>query len=348
VVSSNQPTWEEKIAALRRRYDDLRDKINMGDVTRTLGDTATEIAGLPGEIALLRQRGYAFASYLERKAEVLKQQWDEVRQQVQRVIDQEIERVQRQFDELTSLWRRLETQASATGKEQQYNLVSMSIETLEKAVDGARSRIEGLYGQVPENVSQTTTQIGQIKRYLDLADEATVTWKPAEAVFMVVEAEWKKTGKGKEDPDGVLYLTDQRLVFEQKEKVGGRFGLGGEKVQQVLFETPVGAITGVVPEDKGLFGGKDLIHLKLSSGDYAETTFEVKTGGVDSKWYAQQLNRAISGEIDKERAIPVDQQAAEAAKAAPTACPTCGATLPPVTRGMTELTCQYCGSVVRL
>jgi hypothetical protein len=348
VVSSNQPTWDEKIEALRRRYDDLRDKISMGDVTRALGDTATGIAGLPGEIALLRQRGYAFASYLERKAEVLQQQWDEVRQQVQHVVTQEIERVQRQFDELTTLWRTLEAHSSGVGQDQQYNLVSMSIETLEKAVDGARNRIEGLYGQVPETVSQTKTQIGQLKRYLDLADEATVAWKPAEALFMVVEAEWKKTGKGKEDPDGILYLTDQRLIFEQKEKVGGKFGLGGEEVQQMVFEAPIGAITSVVPEDKGLFGGKDLIHLKLSSGDYAETTFEVKTSGVDSKWYAQQLNRAISGEIDKERAIPVDRQAAEAIKAAPTACPTCGATLPPVTRGVTELTCQYCGSVVRL
>jgi hypothetical protein len=96
-----------------------------------------------------------------------------------------------------------------------------------------------------------------------------------------------------------------------------------------------------------LFGGKDLVHLKQSGGDYPETTFEVK-GGVDSKWYTQQLNRVISGEIDKERAIPVDQSATEAAKQAPTACPTCGAALPALVRGMTELACQYCGTKVRV
>ncbi|MBI5957886.1 MAG: hypothetical protein HY866_04070 [Chloroflexi bacterium] len=340
--STQPPTWEEKIAGLRSQYDGLRSKVSMDDVTRQLGSTSTEIAGLPGEIAALRERGYAFAGYLERKADVLKKQWGEIRQQVEHLISQEMERIQRQFDELAGQWKRVEIQSTDKGKDQSFNLLKMGIETVEKGVDAARSRIEGMYGEVPDNVSQTQTQIQQIQGYLALADEAAIDWKPAEAIFMVHEAEWQKTNK--EKPNGLLFLTDQRLIFEQKEKVGGRFGFGGEKVQQVLFETPVGAISEVKPEDKGVFGGKDLVHLKLSSGD---TTFEVK-GGIDSKWYAQQLNRAISGEIDKERAIPVDKSAAEAVKQVPTACPTCGASLPALTRGVTELECQYCGTKVRV
>lgn len=346
-MSSNPPpTIEQRISELRGRYDTLRNKAGMDDVTRKLGDTSTEIAGLPGEIASLRQKGYAFAGYLERKADMLKQQWDEVRQQVQGMVQQEITRIQQQLNELGEQWRRLETAFNNQVKEQNFNLVKMSIDTLERGVDAAHNRIEGLYGQVPDNVSQTKNQVKQVQRYLALAGEATVAWKPAEAIFMAHEAEWEQSKK--EKPDGILYLTDQRLIFEQKEKVGGRFGIGGEKVQKVLFETPVGAISEVKPEDKGLFGGKDLIHLKLSAGSPAETTFEIKAGGIDSKWYAQQLTRAITGEIDQERAIPVDQAAAAAAKQAPTVCPTCGATLPSLVRGMTELTCPYCGTKVRV
>ena len=100
-------------------------------------------------------------------------------------------------------------------------------------------------------------------------------------------------------------------------------------------------------EKKGLLGGKDMIHLKLSEGDFAEMTLEIK-GGVDADWYAQQLNRVIRGELDAERAIPVDEKAQETARNAPTVCPTCGATLPSPVRGMTELKCDYCGTVVRL
>ena len=73
---SEQPTWEERVAALRAKLDDLIDDIGMEDVVRKLGDISTEIAGLPGEIAGLRERGYAFASYLERKATVLAEQYE--------------------------------------------------------------------------------------------------------------------------------------------------------------------------------------------------------------------------------------------------------------------------------
>jgi hypothetical protein len=345
--SSEQPTWEERIAHLREAYADLQEKVGMGNITGKMGDVATEIAGLPGEIEQLRQRGYAFAGYLENKAKVLAEQWDEVRQQVRRAVNTEIERIQRQYDEIRDLWSKLEVQRSDEGRQRHFDQVKNAIDQVGGAIDAARSRIEGLYGHVPDNVGQTRRQIAQLNTYLDRADESSVAWGPTEALFMAVEAEWRKTGKGKEDPDGILYLTDQRLIFEQKEKVGGRFGFGGEKVQEKLFETPVGSISEVKAEDKGLFGGKDLIHLKLSSGDYAETTFEVK-GGVDSKSYAQQLNRVITGDIEKERAIPIDEAAAEAVREAPTACTVCGATLPAITRGMTEVTCEYCGTVVRL
>jgi hypothetical protein len=344
---SEQPTWEEKITELRGTFADLQDKVSMDDITRKLGDVATDISGLPGEIAQVRQRGYAFAGYLENKAKVLAEQWDEVRHQVRQMVSREIQRIQGEYDELRDQWQRLDAQRSDSGRERLYGQVKSAMDQVEDAIGAARSRIEGLYGQIPENVSQTQTQLKQIETYLARVDESTVNWGPTEAIYIAVEAEWVQTGKGKEDPDGILYLTDQRLVFEQKEKVGGRFGFGGEKVQEQLFETTVGAIDEVRPEDKGLFGGKDLVHLKLSSGDYAEMTFEVK-GGVDSKWYAQQLNRVITGEIEKERAIPIDESVAEAVREAPTVCTTCGATLPSITRGMTEVACEYCGTVVRI
>jgi archaellum component FlaC len=347
-MSEQQPTWEQKLSDLRQKYDDIRSSIGMDDVTRTLGDVATDISGLPDQIAKLRDRGYAFASYLERKSEVLATQWNAIRGQVQTTVRHEIDRIQAQFDEVSDSWPRLESHLTGTGRDLLFNQVKNKLDELENAITAAKSRIEGLYGGVPDNVSQTQAQIRQIEEYLKLAEESKIQWGPAEALYMAHEAEWRQTGKGKEDPDGILYITDQRLIFERKEKVGGRLGFGGEKVQEVVFESTIGAISEVKHEDKGLFGGKDIVHLKFSQGDYAETSFEVKSGGIDSKWYMQQLQRAISGEIDKERAIPVDKAAEEALKAAPTVCTTCGATLPTPVRGMTEMVCEYCGTKMRI
>ncbi len=345
---SGQPTWEQKLAGLRRQYEEVRKNISMEDVTHTLGDVATEIAGLPGEIARVRGRGYAFAGYLEQKAEVLKTQWDEVRTQVEAAIKTEIADVQGRFDQVRDTWSKLETQMTEKGQELLGGRVETALDEVASVVDAARGRIEGLYGDVPNNVSQTKNQLRLITNYLDLMDQATVKWGPSEAIYMVHEGEWQQTGKDKQDPDGLIYVTDQRFIFERKEKVGGRLGFGGEKVQEVVFEVPVGAIAEVRSEDKGIFGGKDLIHLKMSTGDYAETTFEVKSGGIDSKWYAGQLNRVITGEIEKERALKVNEKIVEAVQSAPTTCTTCGATLPSITRGMTEITCAYCGTKMRV
>lgn len=345
---AEQPTWEEQLAELRETYEEVRDSISMDDVTRKLGDVATQIAGLSGEIAAIRERGYVFAAYLERKADVLKTQWDDVREKVEESIKSELADVQDRFDQVRDTWSRLESQMTEKGQELLGGRVATTLDEVSSAVAAARRRIEGLYGEVPSNVSQTQSQLRLITKYLDLADQSTVKWGPTEALYMVHEGEWVQTGKGKKDPDGFIYLTDQRFIFEQNEKVGGRLGFGGEKVQEVLFTVPVGAISEVRPEDKGVFGGKDLIHLSMSSGDYAETTFEVKSGGIDSDWYAGQLNRVISGEIEKERAIQVDEEVAEALQNAPTACTTCGATLPSITRGMTEIECEYCGTKMRI
>ncbi len=337
--------WQERLSELRSKYDALRESLDLSDVTEQLGETATEIAALPAEIEQLRQRGYAFAGYLERKAEVLREQWEEVRQQVQEMVDREIERAQRQSKELEALWRRVENPVG--DREKAAKRFETAVDGALKAIEGARERIEGLYGNVPDTISQTKAQIAQLSGYLDLAEGATVDWLPTEAVFLANEAEWVRSGKSKKDPDGILFLTDQRLIFERKEKVGGRFGFGGEMVQEVLLAVPLGALAEVRAEKKGLLGGKDMIHLQLSEGDHTALTFEVK-GGVDAHWYAQQLNRAMRGELEAERAIPVDREAAEALRNAPTVCPTCGATLPSPLRGMNELKCAYCGTVVRL
>ncbi|NDJ78848.1 MAG: hypothetical protein GYB65_21565, partial [Chloroflexi bacterium] len=106
-MSSDQPTWDEKIHALRTEYSDLQDAISMADVTQELGDIATEITGLPGEIDNLRQRGYVFAGYLENKAQVLFEQWDEIRSEVRHTVNREVERMQEQFEEVRDLWRQL-------------------------------------------------------------------------------------------------------------------------------------------------------------------------------------------------------------------------------------------------
>ncbi|MBI5930187.1 MAG: hypothetical protein HY862_12820 [Chloroflexi bacterium] len=221
---------------------------------------------------------------------------------------------------------------------------------LSSEVDGAKRRIEGLYGEIPNNVDQTVGQIDQIERYLERAGEASFPLLAGEAIYMVVEAEWKK-GKDKEDnPDGLLYITNQRVVMEQKEKVGKKLGMfGGKAVQGLAWESPIGSITDVTFEKKGMFGGIDLVTLKFGSGGpFGETTLEIKDG-LHAQWFAGKLKQAASGEIESERVGEHKTVTMQAVVDAPTMCPSCGATFTePIVRGMTQISCTYCGTVVRL
>ncbi len=339
------PPLQQQIDRLRSAYEEVRRSAAMDDVTHKLSSVTSEITSLPDQIAGLRSQGYVFASYLERKAEVLASQWEQISDLVRQTVVREIARVQEQLDILADLWGKVEQQTMDRNRAILLTQIERAISSLSEEIKAAQKRIEAMYGDVPGNVSQTQQQIRQIQQYLKLAQEAHVSWKPAERLFSAIEAKWLKGNK--DTPEGILYLTDQRLIFEQKEKVGGRFGFGGEMVQQELWAVPVGAVSEIRPEDKGVFGGKDLVHLTLRSGDYAELSLEIK-GGIDSKAYAHQLNRVLSGDIENERAVPVDEAQAEAIRQAPTICPTCGATLPALLRGMTELTCTYCGTTVRI
>jgi len=76
---------------------------------------------------------------------------------------------------------------------------------------------------------------------------------------------------------------------------------------------------------------------------------EIHLKGETGEAWQGVIGRVKSGEIAKERTIPVDQAAAETVANAPTKCTVCGATLTQVIlRGQTEINCEYCGSKIRL
>ncbi len=220
---------------------------------------------------------------------------------------------------------------------------------VEEAVGNAKERIDGLYGEVPNNVSQTMSQISEINTYLERAEDATFDFLAGENLFMAVKAEWKKGNNKKENPDGFFYITNQRVIMEQQEKKGGFMGMGGKKEEGALWEAPIDTIEDVESEKKGMLGGIDLIHMRFGSGaPFGETTIEVK-GGINAEWFASKLKRAAKAEIEKERGVDPDPAEVEAIKNAPTMCVVCGANFDQrLVAGMTQMECEYCGAVVRL
>ncbi len=347
---SEQVDLAQLVSRVQGEFRSLRERAAMTDATRKLGDLATSITGLPGDIEKLRERGYVFAGYLGARTETIKAQWADIRSQIEAQVQIETDRLRQAVSKVDPYLTRL---ATPGGREDAVRQLVAQVQgllpNLESEIKQAEERISGLYGSLDKELNEIRQKLSKFNWYMDMMDEAGFQLGATESIYIVAKAEWVKSGKGKDDPDGILYLTDQRLIFERKEKEGGFLGFGGKKVQGIEWEVALGAISKVTSEKKGLFGGKDMVTFEFSSGGPGSpTTLEVK-GGVNATWYAQQVERAKGGEIDQERAVQIAPDVLERVKSAPAACPSCGAPFTtPITRTTSQIACEYCGEVVRL
>ena len=150
----------------------------------------------------------------------------------------------------------------------------------------------------------------------------------------------------------MLYLTDQRVIFEQKEEVATKkvlfIATQKETVQELIFAVPVHQVEEAKASDKGFLGRKQLLELLFApEADLGGALLHLR--GADNEEWVGLIGRVKSGEIANERTKPKDEEVVEQVRNVPTKCPTCGATLAAdLARGMHEITCEYCGSVIRI
>ena len=232
-------------------------------------------------------------------------------------------------------------------------LIGATSELLGQVEGRARDTVaaaRGAFTTLTRNIDQTGKLLDEVNWTLDQVEEATFDFQPGEHAVIAAPAQWYV--QGGDNPEGVLYLTDRRLVFEQKQKKGGFLGFGGQRVQDIAWEVPARAVEQARAYKEGLFGRKDMIDLALGAGaPFGQIVVEVKKG-ADNAWWLRQIERVRTGAIAHERvggaAAGVDEVAVDAP---PANCPNCGALLPAAEPGAApqrEITCPYCDSRIRL
>jgi archaellum component FlaC len=339
-ASVPDPERDSKLAALKSKIAGFEDDVRLRDANREFSSIENTITKLPSEVEKVRSRGYAFRSYLENKAKVINEQWQDIRQRAERTIEDESAGLRRNLDEINQMLSRVEQSGDGLS-----GLDSM-VERLENKVESAKGSIKDMYTTLRDDANNMTSQLRDINWICDRKDEASFDFFSGESVFLAAEAEWDDGG---DKPKGFIFLTDQRLAFEQKQKVGKKFGMfGGKEVHEKLWEATMAQVEAVEAENKGMMGGRDMLHFTLGGGaSYAKITVEVK-GSADNKDWQKQIQRIISGDVNDERAIEPDPELIERLRNAPTECHVCGGMLPQIVAGQNQVECQYCGSVVRL
>jgi hypothetical protein len=337
-----------EVTRIETEFEKLEKQSQLSTIYDAIGRFDSRLVEYPLTVDASRNRGYVHSGQLEDQLEALDDKWDAVRPRVEVALREQVQRLDRELDDTERKVNRMTNAAAVKAGE-------TAVNSLSRQISAAESAVEGLYQSLETELDAIGYRLNSIGRMLDRFEESPeIRLYEAEGPLLAVEAEWQQDGE--EGPDGFLFLTDQRFMFEQREEVVtkrkfGIFKSESEKIQKVLIEVQTHEIDQIAHKEEGGFlgMGKDDI-LELVFADTASLTrarFHLK--GQDSSDWAAMIKRVQTGEIGEDRADEYleEVETAEAVTASfPTQCPNCYAAVEPPPRGATTLTCEFCGTVI--
>lgn len=349
-----QQKMNRRLNALHSDLKSLQSSARLANVRDSVEDIDTLVNGLPSRIQELRQRGYVFGKGLEKKAGDLAAQWKPIQEKA-------LKEIQLQVPRLEADLRPLEGRvALVQGRSSDPQAIEPTVTRLESELKSIKERasaiensVRGMYDGLSREVNVLKADLDRTSWMLQQFTEATFQLLPTEGPVMAVKAVYSRDSKvGDDDPEGILYLTDQRLFFEQKEEIATKKLLfitrEKEKVHKLLLEAPVVLVERVLASKKGLFGHEDHLELSFKPGAPVASAWFHLDGQDCNRWQGL-LGQARSGEFDADRAVAVDPAQEHKVKSAPGKCPSCGAPVTQVVlRGMDSITCEFCQYVMRL
>lgn len=338
------------IASVRSDFNSLIDKTKLSSIRDEYSTLDSDIANLPIRIQKVRERKYAFNKILENQALELQKQWSLKRGGIQSHITFESNALGSQLRPMES---RVAALSLGSTTQTTVNTIKNEIDSFETKISASERSCREMYSGINSEVDKIKALLAQIEKTLDWGESASFGFLPGESLVNAVKAVWTRDDReDKEDPEGILFLTDQRLIFEQREEVATKKVLfittERQKVQQIQFEVPVFSIARIIATQQGLFKNEDWIQLDFDSGCFARGA-KLHLDGQDCNTWQQLITQVKNKELDGDRALAIDQEAVEKARSAPEKCPNCGGSITkPVLRGMDYIICDFCGNKIKL
>jgi predicted nucleic acid-binding Zn-ribbon protein len=337
IADMTGPITQADIVALQSQVNDLQSRAMLTFAKDALEDMEGKVSNLPRQLSDVRARGYVFEKALESQVQSLGEQWGRIKQTVN-------DDVRQQSTSLNQTMQGIQTQMAQV-MAQSANLnaarpVFMQVKSMAASAEAqaaaAEQAIYGQYDDFQASVETLSAHFDWAGWMLEALASASFTLMATEGGVAAAQANWLRPNS---DPmGGVLFLTDQRIIFEERE---GEFS--------VPLEAPLAQVQSLDAES-GQGAGQDEEHLKVIFGSGAPASYGLfHLVGPKAEDWATQIGRAMKGDYTSDRAVAIDQAAVDKVKSAPTQCPNCGAAFTkPVLRGQTEITCEFCGAVTRL
>lgn len=339
---------DSKVDALVRQVEDLQEAATFTEELDEMVDLESDIEALRPKLEQLRKSGYVYKNFLEKKLDNLAAKWQAVKPIAERTYRKNKRVADPIITDLVEDLAKLRARPSMS----KANALEVKANSVEDKLEALEEEVEATYDGISRTYYQTDSQINALVWSMEQLEEATFKLNADESLLQAAKAEWQIERGKKGNPDGVLYLTDQRILFEQKEKVATKkvlfIATEKELVQELKFDAPIMSVEDMNRHTEGLFRHAEHLDLVLGKGaPFASADFHLK-GQKVKEWMAT-IRRTMNGAIQAER-VGEDfaQVAAQAVlEDAPIACDACGAPVPTLPVTQQQYQCSYCGSVMR-
>jgi hypothetical protein len=341
------PEIKAKVDSIQREFGRLESQAQLTAAYETVGRIRERINEFPAQLEELQRRGLLHSRPLHERLQLVQGEWRKVAPQVQNALREQKNRLKADVNSTSRLVSR-----ARSGQQAAISSADSAVDRLQRKIRESDRVLSSLYGNVDSELDGIESELAKIEWMMKSLEESPeIQLKQGEGPLKAVKAVWHRDGD--EGPEGVLYLTDQRLLFEQKEEVvtKKRFGIfkaDSEMVHKLWLDINVSDITSMEDSEEGGFlgmGKADILEMTCTGqAPFSRSRFHLK--GQDSSDWRSWIKQVQSGEVDSERHQQAAEAAAEAELTFPTQCPNCLASLPEARRGATRVTCEFCGSAV--
>lgn len=345
---------KKDLASQQREVNELQSKVNLSSLADRIEDINTKINGLSRRVNDLRKKDYIFDTNLEKNSHEFLKKWQPIHTNLRIKLNQESASLKTNMKTIED--QLLKASSNMNNLHFSRNLLNplkVLIENLSKKIEASERMLRGMYDSFERELNIFNKYLSNIEWSVKEFESSNLKLFPQEFLIMGVKSVWTRDGdKDKDDPEGILFLTDQRIVFEQKQEVATKKFLfitrERELIQELLVDIPLSYIETINTAKKGIFKNQDYLEINFASGaQYSQTTYHLQNQDCED-WKAL-INRVLSGNFDKNRTEEVDQEMLEKIKNVPTICPQCGATIKvQIIRGMDQFTCEFCGVVIKI
>lgn len=337
------------IDRLESRLRTLQDDAQFTRDRDNIAETDALLAALPGRVAKLRSRNYVYHAQFEEQAADVAKRWPAAQRLATGNLQLQATALRADVAEAVQAVGRLsnlKTRPLSTAKPT-IDRVETVLDAAERKVAATQRTIAAAYEPLLDEARAIERQVKACERNLDWLDGATFHLNAGESLVDATEA---RQIEGDDETEGILFLTDQRLLFERREKEARKKILfittASELVRELRWESPLAEIETVeAGESRKLLSKQE--ELKLAPAPGARALPEQFRLETDSDAWRALMLRCKSGEIDgaRDEAAPVVQEYMVPAK-----CPTCGGAQSRAgrIRGATAIRCEYCGASIVL